>query len=446
VSRSGGSGLDGGWLAVVRRTMDQLRSGYWFIPLVCAVVASLLAIALVSVDRYLDDIGFAPKYTGGPENAMDTLTTIASSMITFTGLVFSITVVALQLTSSQLSPRALRNFLRDRESQLALGVFVATFVYAFIVLTRVRFEADDDPAFVPGLGVTGAMVLVAASVVLFVRLIHHTAQSLRAVHIIERIAAETHETIDRVYPPDGGVSDPPSHGDRLRTVPAGQAGVITDLDLDQLAEKAAEVGAVAELLHPIGAFVCRGAPLLTLHEQATGRSGAVPVDADPVDDDKRWHREIRMGSERTMRQDAAFGIRQLVDIADRALSPGVNDPTTAVQCLDRIHDVLRTLSGRPISTCWVGLAGDEPHAWAPAPSYEDYVRLGLDEIRDAGSGSALVHRRIESLLDDLLSIVDDDPQRRRVLLEQRLKLRSRRDGLPGVEAETVEVPNAASPV
>jgi uncharacterized membrane protein len=387
-----------------------------------------VAVALVILDHRLSKTGNVWwTYAGAPRNASDALTTIASSMITFTGLVFSITVVALQLTTSQFSPRALRNFLRDRLSQFALGVFVATFAFAFVALTAVRAASADDAGFVPALTTTGALVLVATSVVMFIEFIHHTAQSLRAVSIVEAIAVETRSAVDRLYPADGTESVRPMPLGPVHAVAARRSGIITDVDLDGLAGRGAEENVLAEVVQPVGTYVCEGMPLLRLHGPVLG-------------DDGGWARFVNLGTEPTMRQDAAFGLRQLVDIAERALSPGTNDPSTAVQCLDRIHDVLRRLSTRAVPAFRVGADPDgQVRAWIPAPSYEALVHLALDEVRHWGAGSLQVHTKLESILEDLLTVTHE-PLRRSVLHDQQRLLADRRSALPEPERLRVRAP------
>jgi uncharacterized membrane protein len=392
---------------VVPPWWDRLTSGYWFVPLVCVVVAVGAAVGLIALDRAVQREGPAWTYAGGPEASSVTLTTIASSMITLTALVFSITIVALQLTSSQFSPRALRNFLRDRVSQFALGTFVATFAYALAALTAVRFAPTDDAeSFVPSITVTGAYVLVAVSVVLFVHFIHHTSQSLRAVSIVERIADETRAAIERNFPMEDGPSVVAlvAAGPAVE-VGAPRAGAITGVDLDGLARAVAATGARVEVLHRVGSFVCAGAPLLRVY-------GA---DRD-ADDDQALDRFVRLAPERTMRQDAGFGLRQLVDIAERALSPSVNDPTTAVQCLQRIHDLLRMLAVRPTPPIRVGHADGALHAWMPSPTYGELVRLGLEEIRHWGRDSHQIREALGLVVDDLLGVARE-PDRRAALIE-----------------------------
>jgi uncharacterized membrane protein len=411
----------------VGRLLDRLRSGFWFIPGTMVVSSAILAVVLIAVDRSLqDDFTHRWIYGGGPDNASDTLTTIASSMITFTALVFSITMVALQLTSSQFSPRVVRNFLRDRRAQIALGVFVSTFAYAFMALSAVRVSSDDDPGFVPTITVTVSLILLAASVVAFVDLIHHMSQSLQVATIIDRVAAETRDAIDRLHPPDGEPAGVAPSGSPIASIVAPRAGVITDVDIDALARCAADHDVIAVVPHAVGTFICSGMPLVELHA-----AGPAPRTGD--DDD--WTTHVRQAGERTMRQDVLFGFRQLVDVAERALSPGTNDPTTAIQCLDRIHDLLRGLAGRPMPlwrTVDGGAEGQPRRAYVSAPGFPETIELALDEIRHWGSGSPRVHRRITTLLDDL-DTVTTGPASRAAIARQRDLLDARRDDLPAAE-------------
>ncbi len=395
-------------------TLDRIRSGYLFVPLVFFFGAVVAAIALIVVDRHIDSLdGPLWTYTGGPQNAGDVLTTIASSMITFTGVVFSIMIVALQLTSSQFSPRALRNFLRDGTTQVALGMFVATFTYSFAALSAVRVAAGDDETFVPVITVTGAFLLLGSSIVVFIHFIHHTAHSLRAVTIIEQIAQETRRALDQQYPPVLMEADlmTPSGGFGT-VVSAPTAGVITDVDLSGLAALAAGNRATVEVCGMAGTYVPAGAPLLVVYGG---------------EDDDRWTNHVRLDDEPTMHFNAEFGFRQLVDIAERALSPGINDPTTAVQCLDRLHDLLRRIANRPTPDRRFSFVDGVPRASIPQPDFNRLLALALDEICHWGKDSIQIGRRVEAIIDDLCSVTVETE--RRVAIEARRPPRAGDDGL-----------------
>jgi uncharacterized membrane protein len=393
---------------VLTRLAAVLRNAYWPLPALCVGAAIALATALGSLDRRLDREGVAVAFTGGPGSARELLSTISTSMLTLTALVFSITIVVLQLTSSQFSPRALRTFLRDRQNQLTLGVFLGTFVYALWALREVRGEDGLVDRFVPGITITVAFLLVLVCVGLFVQYIHHISQSIRAVQIIARIAAETRGTIERVHP-EGPVED--GHGPvrppaEARIVPARRPAVVASIAVDDLVAWGKRSGARVHVLPPVGGFVAAGMPLL-----------AVVGGTDDRGDDDRLRAAVGRAEERDARQDVGFGLRQLVDIAERALSPGINDPSTAVQCLDQLHDLLRRLAARPYPPAETADDGGVVRVVTTPQSWDDHVGLAIDEIRLWGADSLQVRRRMDAMVDDLLTVAEG--ARRRPLLERR---------------------------
>ncbi len=373
-------------------SLRALGRQFWALPLLFAVAASGLALGLTAVDDSLDTSVHLPfLFSGGPEGARALLAAIITSMISFTGLVFSITIVVLQLTSSQFSPRVLRSFLEDRFNQVALGVFVATFVYALVVLRGVRGTAQVD-SFVPQLAVSTSFALVLASVLVFLAYIHHIAQSIRAASIITSIGDETRALIDDRIPAEGQpvVARPlpvgPSH-----TIAAARPGVLQRLDDDALAKAAGSNDVTIQLVRAVGEFVVTGAPLAVVH-------GDADLDDDVVE------RSVHIGRERNMEQDVGFGLRQLVDIAERALSPGINDPTTAVQALDQLHDLVRRLATRALPPRQ--RTDDDGHLLltVPQPDFADYLALAFEEITHWGSESTRIQRRVEIALRDIQAV------------------------------------------
>jgi uncharacterized membrane protein len=385
------------------RWRESLRTSLWLIPALCVATAAGLGLLLVEIDRNLDaTIGFR----GGPDSAHTFLSTISSSMITFTGLVFTITIVVLQLASQQFSPRVLRTFLRDRHSQFALGVFTATFAYALIILRAVRTEASAGGEFVPSLSVSVAFILVMLSLALFVDYIHHIAQSIRVPSITSSIAEETREAISDIYDHEHtDVPVPLPMGGRVVDLPAPKRGILTALDRDRLVSLAQREDCVVEVVPAIGDFVPEGSTLLRLHGK--------PAEPGAFVD------QVGLGPERTMQQDPAFGFRQLVDIAERGLSPAVNDPTTAVQCVDEIHDLLRRLAVRAFPSGQRFDASGSLRLSFPVTSWDGYISLACDEIRQYGGGSIQIHRRLRSMLEDLMSVA---PRERHAPLRRQLTL------------------------
>lgn len=401
--------------------LDQLRSRLWFIPGLFVVGSIVAAFVLVPIDHVIDRSVVSQLsnvlFAGGPDSARLVLSTIAAAMLTFTGLVFTVTMLVLQLASSQLSPRVMRTFLRDRVNQSVLGLFVATFLYALLVLREVRSPPDGTP-FVPSVAVTFVYLLLVASVALFVLYIHHMAQAIRAAEVLRNVGDETRQAIVRLYPE--GIADepsaaPPALPDRepdevvlLERAP----GVITSTDAAALVRLAEEHRLTVELVHHTGDFVPTGSPLLRVWRRS-------PSDADAEIPTRALARAIQTGLERTMTQDAAFGFRQIVDIAERALSPGVNDPTTAVQALDELHDLLRRLAQRTIPSP-IRLAQDGSVLLRlPRPGWADFVSLALDEIRAYGAGSIQIARRLRYLLLDLKDVA---PGFRQEPIDRQLRL------------------------
>ena len=408
--------------------VDRMRSRLWLIPSLLVVGSIVLSVVAVAVDRIIDrtlstDLS-GILFSGGPDSARLILSTIAAAMMTLTGLVFSVTMLVLQLASSQLSPRVTRTFLRDQVNQVVLGLFVATFVYALTVLREVR-SPPDGQAFVPALAVTVAFALLLASVAAFVVYINHMTQQIRPITVLRSVADETRAAIERLYPEEiGSEFDTPTpmpsdEPDLL--VEADGHGTVTSVDDAKMIQLAIDHRAAVELRPNVGDFVPAGsllfrvwlgkAPVDDDHEPAAPDAGEAAESREGGASREDLARELRhtvnLGAERTMTQDAAFGFRQLVDVAERALSPGTNDPTTAVQVLDEVHDLLRRLSRRSIPSPARVAEDGSALLYLPRPDWADYVALALDEIRQFGAGSIQVARRLRHLLLDLKAVAPD---------------------------------------
>lgn len=371
--------------------LERLRTGFWALPTCCVAVAVALALGLVRLDRALSD-GFGGRITfgAGADGAREVLSAITTSMITFTGLVFSITIVVLSLSSSQYSPRVLRTFLRDRQTQVSLGIFIGTFVYAVLVLRTV--SGLDDATFVPAVATTFGVAPLLLSVGAFVAYIHHVTTMIQASSILASISAETRQALERELPI--GLPSTPAvvrpQGVPVAQLPAPRSGVFVDVDVDAVVRHARQADLVLVSHLHFGAFVPEGAPLVAVH-----RGDPSDLDATAV------VRAFGLARERTLQRDVAFGFRQLADIAAKALSPGVNDPTTAVEALDGLHDLLRRLATRALPT---GVHADEEgriRLYLPPPGFADFLALALDEAEQYGADSLQVQQRITALLDDV---------------------------------------------
>lgn len=418
---------------------EHLRVSLWFLPALFAVAAVVVALVLLAVDDHVsrDPGDFFFLYGGTAEGARSVLSTIAQSMLTFTGLVFTITMLVLQLASSQLSPRVMRTFLRDRSNQGVLGVFVATFVYTLVVLREVRTDVDGDGGFVPGLSIWVGFALLLGSVAAFIYYIEHMAHAIRASTVIASIAAETEAAIERLYPASlaqaagrNPMAVAPDGTPAGLVLKASRAGILVAVDEGALLRAVGDGERHLALIPAVGDFVPRGGPLVRLCGQWDAEASEEIRDAIGLED------------ERTLEQDAAFGFRQLVDVAVRALSPGTNDPTTAVQALDRLHDLLRQLAERDIPSPLRTDDAGRVRLIFPRPGWNDYVQLAVDEIRLAGEGQIQVSRRLRALLDDVSSVAPDDRQpvlRRQLALIDSSVRRSFADAL---DADTAGRPSA----
>lgn len=387
---------------------ERLRNGLWPIPTAMVVLASVLATGLVQLERSRPDLPMG--FRGGASSAQDLLSTVAASTLAMATLVLSITIVALQLASQQFSPRVMRTFLRDTGTKVAVGTFLATTVYSLLVLRQVLPENDERDELVPGLAVSVAFTLALASLGAFVYYLDHVAHSIRAVHIMETVAAETRAAI-RDQPVDDrqlAAGEWPTRSPDVVLTSERPPGSLIGIDEDDIVRLAVRRGVRIRMLHPIGDYLPSGIP----YAEVWADEGPVTLTTAEL------ARQVGLGTERTMRQDVAFGIRQLVDIAEKALSPAVNDPTTAVQAFDRLHDLLRRLGRHPDPN---GVYCDErgtPRLHVPLHGWVDLAQLAFDEIRQYGGGSQQVQRRLRSAVADLRTVVAGDAHRVAVLDEQ----------------------------
>lgn len=338
--------------AKLSNAWENATSGLWFLPSLLVIGAAGLAALFLAIDERAPDLGGGRHWLfgGTADSARALLSAIAGSLITVVALAFSITIVAVQQASSQFSPRVIRNFMRDRANQFVFGAYIATFVYALLILRQVRQPGEGDVGmFVPALSITAALAFALLCMALLIYYIHHIATSLQAATITDEIRRELREGIDVLYPEElgeplrqatAGDGGAPA-GSPALTVRVPDAGYLRAIDEEQLLGALGRGVVLARVRPQIGEYVLSDAPLVELWYE----SSAVRADEKGV-------REAIAGAftierERSTRQDILFGIRQLVDIALKALSPGINDPTTAEHCLSHLGDVVAQLAGRP---------------------------------------------------------------------------------------------------
>jgi uncharacterized membrane protein len=388
----------------VRRRLTKLFSPFWVVPALCCLVAFAMGLALPALDQQLADrVPFL--FPAGSDGARTMLSTIAGAMISITGLVFSITIVVLQLASSQFSPRVLHTFLDERVPQFTLGVFAASFVYALTVMRTVSDAAPGPRGGVPQIAVTVSFLLVLASVAMFLAFIHHITQAISVEVILQEVGTEARDLLRESRaerPQDAGsfAGGEPDTADDDRTpsrtlvLVAEQSGYLDYLDAPALVHAAVAMDARIEMLRPLGTFLVPDQPVALVHPLGK----AAP-------DKRRCHDAVfasaSLTSRRSMEQDVTFGIRQLVDIGERALSPGVNDPTTAVQVVNELHTILHCLAVEPDLPASHRDDDGTTRLVLCEWTFEAYLDLCVDEICHYGKDSLQVPARLEEMLTSL---------------------------------------------
>jgi uncharacterized membrane protein len=431
-------------LARRRVLWDYLGGALWVLPTL-SVMAFLTAGALlsrVSVDA--DSPLWPMAFQGSAEDARGILVVVSATMITVTGLVFALTIVALQIASGQYSPRLLRNFMRDRGTQVVLSVFVGAFAYSTAGLHTVGIQRAGGEAFVPRLAVSGSLLLGLASVGVLIYFIHHLARSIQIDAIMSTVERETREVIDDVYPgqpgylePEERCPDPPAWAVVL---PAGRSGYVQAVQPEPLVRAAADHDLVFRLARQVGEHAVEGTPLAWVWPRVPDQSPVEPQLLQAALEDA-----VTVGFERTMVQDVPFGLRRLVDIGNKALSPAINDPYTGIQALHHLSVLLCMLARRRLGD---RLYHDEQgtlRVAVPLPKFGDYLRLGTAQIRRSGAKEPAVARSLIQLFKDVGSSAVGDDRRRACARHIWLVLEdAKRETAQPADVEAVQADGAAA--
>ncbi len=399
---------------------SNLRSSFWFMPSLIVVACIAFAAALVETDSAGSDRWLAqwPRLFGArAEGALQMLSTLAGSMMSVMGITFSMTLVALALAASQYTSRILGNFMGSRVTQITLGTFAGIFAYCLIVLKTIRSGVGIDE-FVPGLAVFFAFVLALCGVGVLVFFIHHIASSIQASSIIAAIAQDTFASIDRLFPGRLGRGPDEDEDQVLKSmdemnwypVPAVVNGYVQSVDSGALLRLARDRKTIVRMERGIGAFVVKNTALVSLALDETPDQETIAA----------LDNAYSIGRHRTVEQDPAFGIRQLVDMALKALSPGVNDTSTAVMCVDYLTAILAQLACRDFPSSH-RYEGDELRVITISPTFEGLLAEAFDQIRGSAVGNVGIMARMLSAIETVASLTDN-PRRRQALHEQVLWL------------------------
>jgi uncharacterized membrane protein len=386
-----------------------LASAMWVPVLAANVVAIVLALALPILDDHLGEGVSSPIAAAAVQQIFGAL---AAGMITFTGIIFSAVFVAAQIQTSSYSPRLAARLRRDPVVIAGLALPTATATYALFALAAIAGHSDRTGRnFVPIATVIFGLVLLVVTLGAFVALVQRAFELTQIGGIFRGLMRRAGDVIDDVHPVGAHhartVPDAALEAAAAVVTHEGAAAVLAAIDRAALVRLASATGGFVEVLPMVGQYLAPGTPTLRVHG---GHSEPDRADAGRV---------VILARQRTIDQDPAFVLRMLVDIAIRALSPAVNDPTTAVQALDRIEGLLVELYRRAPGPALIFDANDVPVGRVPAPTWTEYLELGLTEIRHYGASSAQVGRRLHALYDHLAAEIDE-AARPRVELERRL--------------------------
>ncbi len=383
----------------LNKLWDSLHSSYWFIPTLMAASSIILAEAMLTLDRTGNTPNWWWIYTGGTDGARSLLSSVAGSMVSVVATAFSITIVALQLASSNFGPRLLRNFMQDTGNQIVLGTFISTFIYCLLVLRTIHAEGDGYSLFVPQLSVTVGTMLAIASMGVLIYFIHHASTIIQASHVINHVSEDLDKTIDRLFPEKIGHSAakkswqigeiPANFEEEASPVKAAGDGYLQAIDHDELMKITRKYNLLVRVKTRPGKFIIKGSDL------------AVVLPGTRVDRElttKLINDAFILGKERTEYQDAEFPINQLVEIALRAISPAVNDPFTAIRCIDRLSAGLSRIAQRNFPSPYRYDGEHNLRVIVEVATFEGLVNSAFNQIRQyAYTDVAVTIRLLEAI-------------------------------------------------
>ena len=387
---------------------EYANGALWVLPCLAALLALVVGFVMsqirVAPGSLLDRLAFQ----GTADDARTLLITVSSTVVTVIALVLGLTVVALQLSSTQFSPRLLRNFLRDRGTQVVLSVFLATFVYSAAGLFTVGLAAGERTEEFPRLAISGSIVLLFASLAMVVYFADHLAHSIQIDAINRRIERNTRKVIARL----SDRTDQPSPRAPEWAVPllARRSGYLQVVHPELLLPLAIEANVTICLRAHVGQHVIAGT---VLGWAWTPKAGDPAPDPEPLA--AALDADTRVGFERTIEQDIAFGIRQQIDIACKALSPAINDPYTAVQALDHLTVLCCDIAVRPLGALVLSGPGGRGQVIVPDNQFADYIFFIINTIGRYANNEYLVMSALVRLLRSCYEVLPGGSDRLSVL-------------------------------
>ncbi|MBR9999498.1 MAG: DUF2254 domain-containing protein [Cyclobacteriaceae bacterium] len=391
---------------------EYLQTNFWFIPLILVFIAIGSSFGLVYIDSTIQlksDKIFLYFITGGVESARIILSTIASGMLGVASIVFSITLVVLTLASSQFGSRMLRNFMHDRINQFVLGTYLATYIYCLLVLRTVKSEQSIE--FVPNLSVMFAILVAMISIFLLIIFIHHISVSIQADQIISDIASNLNKRIHEMFPLRNEIRsagkaamDVKEMKNRLKTrdcVYAVGSGYLQVIDFEGLLKIAREKNLLMVIGCKPGDFIVEKSELMQMYSAG-----------DIIDETKQdIKKSIILGKKRTPTQDPEFAIHQMVQIASRALSSGINDPYTAITCIDNLSAIMCSLTQADFPTGFHYDEEDQLRMVTRVTNFSGMLDASFNEIRQFADGNPPVLIRLMEGLNSILTFAGDEEQK-----------------------------------
>ncbi|MBR0552126.1 DUF2254 domain-containing protein [Stakelama marina] len=413
-----------------RQTVERLNASYWFLPALLTLGAIALSFVTFWIDTrlgtdWLKDVGWL--HSSKPDGARSLLSTIAGSMISVAGTVFAITIAAVVYASGNYGPRLLTNFMTDRGNQLSLGVFIADFVYCLMILRTIRqpdeaglFQTPGNPGFVPELSLIVALALTLLSVAVLVFFLHHVPDSIRINSVVASIGKRAIHEVEKRFPEDdkGTRMARPVAGE-LAPVRAKRAGYVEVIDFRRLGEICEKQGIAVRLRVRPGDFI--HPDMVVLHIEGTA--------GDEVPDKLRS--AFATGESRTPSQDIEYLIDELVEIALRALSPGINDPFTAITCLHWLSATTASLAMRDLACDSDGRPYGQNNVYAMPDDFKHFVERGFGSVRSSAAGSAIASRVFVASLADAAAGSPSEERKRLLKDEARLLLDQAEGALHG---------------
>ncbi|TVP61533.1 MAG: DUF2254 domain-containing protein [Nodularia sp. (in: Bacteria)] len=391
---------------------DALLTSYWFLPGILALGAVILELIMLFLDHRvsLEHLGWI--FTGDAEGAREILSVIAVSMASVAATAFSITIVALQLATSNFGPRLLRNFMRDTSNQLILGTFIGTFIYSLLVLRTI--DKSDDQEFIPHLSVTVGILLAVISIAVLIYFIHHASTIIQASHVIQGVSEDLDKAIDRLFPEKVGVNPPanqlhlggisPDFQWQAYPIKAHRNGYLQAINDEKIMNIAQKYNLLLQIKYRPGKFVVKGCELVMVWPRERINKKLT----------HKIEKAFILGKERTERQDIEFPLQELVEIALRAISPGKNDPFTTIRCIDRLSAGLCHLVQRQFPSPYRYDDHNQLRVIAKSVTFEGIVDQAFNQIRqDSRTNAAVTIHLLKAIA--LIATYTQNPQHHEVL-------------------------------